>query len=208
MAGIAGWRGAVYQASGSSTTFTNEATTDAGDHLTYTITNAAKRMWDDTASFTVERQVGGMGGWTTMTNVTIDYVGGVITFASANGATDVIRVSGKYFTITEVARAKKWTLDIEVNTEDESEFGDGWEEPAILQGKASGSITLNWADDAWLPDPTAGKTVLVLYTHYVNAYRYELYARLTKDGLPVEVGSLINEELAFTATGEAYYRNT
>lgn len=211
MAGIAGYKGAVYQASGTSTTFTNEACTDSGDHTIYTITSTTKCMWDDLTAVTVQVQTHGAGGWNTVTNYTADYVGGVITFTGALNSDDLVRVSGKYFTITQVATARKWTLDIERNTVDDSVLGDAWEKPAYVQGKASGQIELQWADAAWLTalaPATYAKLIFRLYVDYANTKRYEFYTGLTKDSVVTDTGALVEESIAFTPWGRVYYRST
>jgi hypothetical protein len=74
MAKLTGKKGLV-KVSGSPLTLTSEATTDAGDHLNYQITNTAKRVLDPTAAVTVKEN-----GVTTTQPYTINRLNGKVTF--------------------------------------------------------------------------------------------------------------------------------
>ena len=50
-----GRKAQILLTSGAGISMTNEATTDDGTHTIYTITNAVKRYWDKTASFTTQQ---------------------------------------------------------------------------------------------------------------------------------------------------------
>lgn len=50
-----GRKAQILLTSGAGISMTNESMTDDGTHTIYTITNGAKRYWDDTASFTVDQ---------------------------------------------------------------------------------------------------------------------------------------------------------
>ena len=66
---------ALVKVSGSPLTLTNEATTDAGDHINYQITNAAKRVMDPTAAVTVKEN-----GVATSAPYTLNRLNGTVTF--------------------------------------------------------------------------------------------------------------------------------
>lgn len=207
MAGLAGYKGRVYFGAQTSTTFTNEAMTDAGDDTTFTITNAAKSMWDDTASFTIQKDTAGNGVFVTQTALTIDYAIGRVRFDSAIGASDVVRASGKFFTKTAVAEAHEWSLEVERALEDDSAFGDTWETFVPVLGKGSGSVKLHWLDASWRTQlaSTTPRLVLALYVDYDNNKRYEFGALLNKDGVSAAVKGLVEEELGFQSTGRVFY---
>lgn len=205
MAGLPGYGGAVYYGAQTSSSFTEEAMTDAGDDTTFTITDATKSMWDDTASFTVEVDDGG-GYDPVASGFTINYAIGRVVFDEALGATDTVRVSGKYFTKTEVARAKEWSLDIEKALEDDTEFGSSWESSIPILGKASGSVKVNWAA-GWFAQlsSTTPRIVLSLQVSTANAISYEFQALLAKQGVSASVKGLVEEELAFQSVGPVNY---
>lgn len=204
MAGLAGYGGAVYYGAQTSTTFTNAAMTETTADTVFTITDATKSMWDDTASFTVEKDTAGNGVFVTQAASTysINYAIGRVTFLSAIGASDVVRVSGKYFTKTQAARAKEWSLDIERMLETDSEFGASWETNLPILGKASGSVKLNWAS-GWFAQlsQTAPRMVLALFVSTSAAQSYEFQCLLQKQGVGAQVAGLVEEELGFQSVG-------
>lgn len=174
----------------------------------FTITDAAKSMWDDTASFTVQKDTAGNGTFVTQaaSTYTIDYAIGRVTFLSAIGASDVVRVSGKYFTKTLAARAKEWTLDIEKILEDDSEFGSAWESYLPILGKASGTVKLNWAS-GWFAQlsQTTPRMVLSLQVSTAENRAYEFQCLLQKQGVSAAVKGLVEEELNFQSVGPVSY---
>lgn len=203
--GIAGYGGAVYYGAQTSTSFTEEAMTDAGDDTVFTITDATKSMWDDTATTTVEVDDG--GGYDVVTSgFTINYAIGRVTFDAALGASDTVRVSGKYFTKTQVARAKEWTLDIEKSMEDDTEFGSAWESSLAILGKGSGSVKLNWAS-GWLAQLASStpRIVMSLFVSTSADQAYEFVALLSKQGVSASVKGLVEEELSFQSVGPVNY---
>ena len=209
MAGLAGYKGDLYVGAQTSTTFTNEAMSEPlADNLLFQVTNAAKSMWDDTAVTTVQRDQG-TGTWIAATAGTyeIDYAIGRVRFLTALGASEAVRVSGKYFTKTKVAGAKEWSLDIERSIEDDTEFGSAWETGVAVLGKGAGSVKLNWQNAAWMTQiaSTTPRLVLALYTDYANNRRYEFGALLTKDSVGASVKGLLEEDLAFQSTGRIFY---
>lgn len=210
MAGLPGYGGAVYLAAQTSTSLTNEACTNSGDDTTYQVTNGAKRLLDDSATTTVQLNPLGVGAWGVVTNYTIDYATGRVTFDAANNPADTIRFStAKYFTATEAARAKEWTLDIERAVEDDTEFGSSWETSLATLGKASGSVKLNWsAGNLAQIASTTPRFVIQLFVDEANTKRYQFYALLSKDGVSANVKSLVEEELAFQSAGKVSYETT
>src|SRR4051812_24967950 len=98
MGALAGYKASITITSSPSVATTNEAMTDSGDHTTYSITNTAKKYWDRSVTLTIQKSTNGGTTWNTVTNYTVQYVGGSVTSASANGGTDLIRASAvSYF---------------------------------------------------------------------------------------------------------------
>lgn len=206
MAGLAGYGGSVYYGAQTSTSFSNEAMTDAGDDTTFTITDATKSMWDDTAALTVEKDTAGNGVFVAQASTlyTVHWAIGRVVFLSAIGASDVVRVSGKYFTKTQVARAKEWSLDIERSVEEDTEFGSSWETSIAVQGKGSGTVKLNWAS-GWLAQLSSTTPRLVMSLRVDSTKRYEFVALLSKDGVSANVKGLVEEELGFMSADRVHY---
>lgn len=203
MAVIHGSGASVALASGASTTFTNEATTANAARTIYSITDQAKRYWDDTATLTVQKSTDAGATWTAATGYTAQYPGGAITFTSAQAVGTLVRVSGKYLTTTTIGQAYEWSLDLALDTTDTSAFGDTWRAFTPSQRGASASLTAWWLDDAALTLLTnGGRCAVALHT---GTGRYEGFARLTSDAVAAAVGSAVGDDLAFTYDGQVYY---
>src|SRR5579885_417352 len=99
MSAISGYKASLLITSGSSLSLTDEATTDAGDHKTFTVTNAAHRFLDPNASYTIQTAPDGSTWSTVTTGFTIYYGAGAIVFTNAvSGGTPSCRIhAGNYF---------------------------------------------------------------------------------------------------------------
>lgn len=207
MAGLKGYDARILAADGTPVTFTNEAFTDTGDHLTYEITSTTKRYWDDATSVVVERDDGGGYDPVVSTEYTIEHVGGRIVFLAAQNPAHTIRVDGAYLPTSTVAGGTEWTADVEMGTADDSEFGDEWEQPVAMMGKASGTLKLKWADQAWFDRlDAASKIVLVLKASNTSSSRTETFALITKDSIAQTLSDLIREEVSWVGKGRPYTR--
>lgn len=198
---IAGKVGAVYASDGgTSTSFTDEATTKNGTYTTYKITNQAKRFWDDSAAVTVKKN-----GATITTGFTIDYAGGVINFNPALIVTDTVLVSGKYFNVVQCATFFNWKLDANADMKDVTTFASlGWKEQIALIKSWNGSCEGYWADATYL-GLLGKRIILCLYVDSTNLQRYEGYLLLKKNGIDVAVDDVVKENIDFEGTGTLAY---
>lgn len=199
---ISGKLGAVYQAMGTSTTFTDEVTTKDANNKRYTITNTAKRYWDDSAAVTVKKnsviQTGGF---------TIEYAGGVVEFNTPLSGSDVVTVSGKYFTPTQCATFFNWKLDINQDTADVTTFAsNGWRELLPVVKGWSVSAEGYWADGSFL-SALGSRVILVLYVDYASDDRYEGYVIIKKNSIDTPVNSVVKENVDFEGAGQLYFHS-
>lgn len=103
--GFAGYTVSIKQ-QGTSTTMTGEAMSLVSGK-TYKTTNAAKNVWDRTATFTVY----GNGIAIANSNIlNIDFLFGQVTFQAAYTPTTPITVDGKYLAMTQLAKYRSFTL--------------------------------------------------------------------------------------------------
>jgi hypothetical protein len=134
------------KAGGTATVLTNEATTKVTANTVYQITDATKRVLDPDTALVVEVDAdgGGGGGYATAAvgTYTVDYMFGKITFASDQGASALVRVSGKYIPTLAVAEGTEFELDDAANLLESTVFGDGWRKRFTGLQEASGSFTL------------------------------------------------------------------
>jgi hypothetical protein len=149
---------------GPSTAFTGDATTVVAANTVYQITNTAKRIIDPSVAIVVEVDADGAGAGAYVTasasTYTVDYLFGKITFASDQGASALVRVSGAYLTPVDVAEAKEFDLSVSRDVQDASYFvSDGFKRKLVTLKDCSGSVS------SLVPlqrdmDPGAGSTVL------------------------------------------------
>ncbi len=103
--------------SGSTTTFTAEATTLVSGK-TYKITSATKNVWDRTFTPTVYDNAVDH----TADVESIDYLLGRVTFKSAYSITGPVTISGKYFPMTVLAKYRSYTLTQTVSPIDDTDI--------------------------------------------------------------------------------------
>ena len=200
MGAIAGKVGSIYmKTTASATAFTTEACTNSGDNTTYYITDATKRYWDKATVPTVYVDA------SPETGVTIDYIGGRITFDTPLGGSEAVTVTGEYWTVSELAGFYNWSLDLTADLEDSTTFADsGWRTfTPTLKGFTFGAEAY-WQDETF-QDRLAEEVVVSLYTNESNDERYEGFAYISSDSVETPVEGLVQESVEFTGNGELYY---
>lgn len=130
------------KAGGTPTALTNEATTEVTANTVFQITDAAKRVLDPDTALVVEVDDGGGYAAADAADYTVDYMFGKVTFAAALGASDTVRVSGKYVPLLTAAGGVDFEIDDSGNLLDDTEFGDTWRSRFLGLQEASGSFTL------------------------------------------------------------------
>lgn len=206
MATYKGYNAAVVVASGTETTLTDEATTANAGKTVYTITDRTKRFLVPTSATTVK-----YNGSATTGYQSIQYPGGIVTWASSPGAS-AVTVSGKYFaTLTSASQAREWSLETQWDYVDSTVFGDTMRsQTAILR---SASVTFNqfYADDTFHTLARAGN--LIGWQCYVkydagtpgNNIYYCGYGIISGDSLSAPVDGLESESLSLNVTDGPYY---
>jgi hypothetical protein len=196
---IAGKVGSIYmKTTDVAATFTDEGCTNI-DNTVWRITDDAKRYWDKDTAVTVEVDA------TPETGVTIDYVGGRITFDTPLAGTETVTVSGKYWTVSELAGFYNWTLDIVADLEDSTTFADsGWRAYTPTLKGFNISAESFWQDDKFI-DRLGEEVVVALYVNEASDYRYEGFSHIESDSISQPVDALVEESVTFTGDGELYY---
>lgn len=134
------------KAVGASTAFTAEPTTTVTANTVYQITNTARRILDPDVAITVEVDADGAGAGAYATaaasSYTVDYLFGTITFTADQGASALVRVSGAYLTLTDVAEATEFSLNLSRTVQDASYFhADGYKRKIATLRDCTGSIS-------------------------------------------------------------------
>lgn len=114
---------------GTSTSFTNEATTKVTANTVYRITDATKRVIDPDVAVVVEVDADGAGAGAYAvagaTTYTINFLAGEITFASDQGSSALVRVSGSYLPMLTVAECRELSYSVKRASLDKTNYGSG-----------------------------------------------------------------------------------
>ncbi len=208
MATLAGYDAYVYVAAQDAVAFTDEATTDAGDGLTFVIDDDTKRYWDDAVTVTVERDTGGGYGVVAATEYEIQHVGGKVIFADDQTGND-IQVTGEYLPVSAAVHGTGWSADVNRDILDVTEFQSGW------KTKLAGLMDATAEFERWYPDggsefmeqiAAGAKVVVVLYPGFatVDSSRFEGYGLINSDSVSTAVDSVVDESISFDISGELY----
>ena len=193
-----GYLGAVYMQTGSATTFTTEACTRV-TATRYQITATAKRYWDKATTPSVFVDAA------PVTNVSFEYLGGYIVFTEDPGIGTAVTVTGKYYTVSQVAGFFDWSLEMSADMLEVTDLGDADRE--YVPGLLSYSCTANWFwGDSTFFENLSDNVIVVCYVDATK--RYEFFARSSGVSTDTPVDETIKEQITFTGNAEIYYRST
>ena len=204
MASTAG-RKALVKVSGALVVFTDEAFTDSGDHKTYQITDATKRVWDRTAAVVVKT-----GGVTTAETYTVDRLRGRITFALVDALRASVTVSGSYLPMSVAVRSRAYAWSLTAALLDDTDFQDtGFVTRVMGLRDASGTIGRLWSTDTYFADALiVGLPVVIEFFLDAAAAAPDLcvWALLDKDDVKSAIAGLVEEDISFQGTADVDLR--
>jgi hypothetical protein len=212
---ISGKIAAFYKQSGSATTMTDEACTDSGDHKSYYVTDTNKMYIDPDTTVVVEKQTDGEGEFATVSSddYTIQYLGGYVVFDEANGATDVIQVTGKYLPTTQLAGAFNWSLEINWELKDWTNFShSGHKNYLAICQDWSGTCEMYWIEtDDEITNELSGdlgdRLVCAFYTSDGDDnFRYLGFGRISGINPNMDTNELVKQSISITGTGTEQLR--
>lgn len=204
MPGVAGRR-ALVKVVGAAVAFVTEATTDAGDHLTYQITNPLKQIWDPTVAVLV--YVGGVLQASTL--YTLDRLTGRIIFTVSQGA-GVVTVSGSYRPTSIAVRGKgySWSLQAtlaEDNDYDQVNTDNGFQRKLQMHLDISGSVAAKFSSDGYFRDALLNDALVVLEFFPDRAQSHDLvcWGRLSKHDVQAALDSVQDRSVEFQGAVDA-----
>lgn len=204
MTALPGYKASVYITTTPSVAFTNEATSDAGDHKNYTITNAVKRYWDNSQALTIQTSPDGTTWTTVTTGFTVNYCGGIITFASAiSGATPSCRVSGYYLPYSLLGGATSVELQTTVDIADVTSLGgNGWKQKLAMLVDATFKLSKWWMDNFFLSAITSSTRLVISMNTGANAnQRFDAFCYIKQDDIKIDLKSPITESIDLEVDG-------
>lgn len=198
----------IYVTSTPAVATTGEAMTDSGDHMRYSITAAAKRYWDNTATTTVK-----VSGVTVTTGFTIEYAGGNVVF-DVSQAANPVTVDVSYFPYAKLATATGWSLDFSPKFVETTTLND--QATKREKGLNEGKATINGfhVDDTWFNLAVTTITTLGIVFHESGTYnaadstgsRYEFFANPTVS-INASISDVLKDTITLEVQGEVYYRS-
>ncbi len=195
----AGYKAKVL-AQSSGVAFTTEATTTS-DNITYTLTDAAKRLFKFGASVVVYDSA-------VITTESYKVLGlsGQIVFETATPR--VITVSGTYVLTTEVATANAFTVVSTTEVIETTPFSEnGYKEFTPTLNTSNVDITRWYASDDFFIDSILNKEVKILELYMDRTTNTPLlaYGLLTTDTTESSVEGAVSESLNYQITTEVNY---
>jgi hypothetical protein len=137
MSSIAG-RLALVKMGGATTSFADEAVTVLTTNQIYQIANAAKQVWDPTATITVK--AAGVAVDPVADPYVINRLTGTITFTNVS-ARGTVTVSGHYLPLSTIAKGHTVSVSLDAPALDDTTFdSNGWEE--CVPGMKAAAISL------------------------------------------------------------------
>lgn len=204
----------VLKQTGTANVFTQQAMTNTGNNKRYKITNATHAYFDPTAAVTVEKSTNAGSSWSpVVSGFEIEHAGGHIVFTVANGPTDLIRVSGKSFTLADWGAMTNWKVTINVDLLDATNFASaGWKEFVPNLKDFEGSCDGFWLDGTnitlFSEQGTAPSYHLFsLYLDYgASKRRYDGYGVITSENIDLAKATEVIKEGISYKIARMYYR--
>lgn len=198
MPALAGRRAQI-KIPGAALSLTNEATSTT-DSQTYTITNAAKRVLDRTATITVN-----VGGSPAIEAYTLSRAGGFVTFLSTDPGRAAVTITGSYLPMSVAAEAKSYTWELTGNNAPASAFGDEWVERVLTTRDVRGSLSRWWIDAFFSDALIAGNPLVFQFWSNAAATTADLtcWGLLSRRAMSLVHAGLNEEMLDFEGTVDA-----
>ena len=189
-----------------------ESCTDYGDHTHYYASVHA--AWDPTKTLTVQKSTNSGVSWSTITNYTFWYPLGVITFASANGAGDLIRISaGSYFSLSALPGAHAWKITGKQDTKEVTPFqaAGGWSVFLSTVKSLTATVSCFSVDTQILNEMAGGSlntsngiVLCQLWANEATGFRWQFYALPTKIDATVMVTDVEKQDVDFQNVGPVF----
>lgn len=184
--------------SGAAVAFTDEATATA-DNQSYQISDTAKRVWDRTATITVEED-----GVPTVESYTVNRLTGTVTFATVDALRGAVTVTGQYLPLTDAATAHRYSTSRSRAVPSDTAFGQTWE--TVVSGvKAIRGSLSRWVIDEYFGDALVAGTIVVLdlFPDRSGTRFTRVWALLNSEQMEAAVDGVADESVEFTGAHDA-----
>ena len=171
------------------------------------INDVTRRYWDDssTAFPKLFRAALGSTAQIPTTDYYVNYIEGKFLWRTGDPSTGVYTVDTNYFTATQVAGGREWTINTEVELFEISEFGSsGWRtfQPNLTGAQAT--IGRYWSDSLFF-DRVALSSKFVAEFVVNGTWKYAGFVRVTSDQVGTAVDSIVGETINLQVDGPLYF---
>lgn len=141
------------------------------------------------------------------TAYTVNYVQGKFEWKAGDPSTGTYTADYSYVTASNVAGGREWTLNVESEAFEVTEFGSGgWKEYQPNLNSAQITISKYWTDPTFFDYMSVdGKFLVELIVNSTQGWKYETYARVVSDQNGASVDSLVTEQINLVADGQVYF---
>jgi predicted secreted protein len=141
------------------------------------------------------------------TAFTVNPVQGKFEWVIGDPPTGTYTADIEYLTLAKVAGGRQWTLNVDQDMFDITEFGSsGWKQYLPNMAGGQGSISRFWNDPTFFDYINTDQKFLIdLVVNSGEENRYQAFAYVTSDQIATAVDSLVNESVNYTAHGRIYY---
>jgi len=207
---IAGKDANLRIASGVATTSTGEAATrSTGVTGTgYVQVNSTVHRYIDPDS-TPAVYVEALGSTTLVASTlySVNGVQGIFQWVSGDPTTGTYTADIEWLTASQVSGGREWTLNVETDMFETSEFGSGgWKTFQANLAGASATIGKYWTDETFFDLlNTEEKFIAELVVDGTDDHRYEGFVRISADQVTTPTDGLVGESINLVFDGPVYY---
>ena len=149
--------------------------------------------------------------WTTVTDYTVQWAYGGITFNTARvvGTNNFTQISaGNYFSVTQLDGSHKWSLALKGELVKTTPFQatGSWEVNTNTIKSWTGTVDAWRTDDRLIQEITAGNLVVVqLFINKTSNQRWQGYATVTAVDAASDATGIITQKISFATVNDLFY---
>lgn len=171
------------------------------------ITSTAQRFLDPSTTHSLYRVAAGSTTLVASSDYTINHVQGKFQWKAGDPSTGTYNADIRYLTATSVAGGREWTLNVDQDMFEITEFGSsGWKQYQPNLVGATASINRFWNDSTFFDYlNTDQRFVVDLVINSAAANRYQAFGYVESDQINTPVDGLVGETVNVRIDGAVYY---
>jgi hypothetical protein len=219
MAAISGKLARIRYTAAVATSSTNQACTlSSADDITLTINATGRRRWDPTSTHVHVYGGGSSSTAISSTDYVVDHALGRIRFTTAHttAPTKAYTMDIPWLATSYLADAKAWSLEVRTDMLEVTSFATQSTGTALFRSYVPGVADATISISKWFNSSSTGPVFidrailglpfyLELIVNSTDQGGYVCYGNVQTDGMTVDVGGAVAEEVTFKPTGAVYW---